>query len=139
MLTQMRSPSDYISSRALAVDASGIRKVFDLAAKMKDPINLSIGLPDFDVPEVARHRVHFDNLTPYYPTQKLNLEVSGQKDMSTRIMEEARERVLAGWCQGAIARDASGRSVLPRARKLAVGRSSVLCSRAGTANGPPTS
>ena len=54
MLTQMRSPSDYISSRALAVDASGIRKVFDLAAKMKDPINLSIGLPDFDVPEVAK-------------------------------------------------------------------------------------
>jgi transcription termination factor Rho len=42
---------------------------------------------NFDVPEVARHRVHFDNLTPYYPTQKLNLEVSGQKDMSTRIME----------------------------------------------------
>src|SRR6478672_11417271 len=50
----MRSPSDYISSRAHAVDASGIRKVFDLAARMKDPINLSIGLPDFDVPEVAK-------------------------------------------------------------------------------------
>src|SRR5215216_4758831 len=50
----MRSPSDYISARALGVDASGIRKVFDLAAKMKDPINLSIGLPDFDVPEPAK-------------------------------------------------------------------------------------
>ena len=50
----MRSPADYISRRAHAVDASGIRKVFDLAAKMKDPINLSIGLPDFDVPEVAK-------------------------------------------------------------------------------------
>src|SRR5256885_13517155 len=50
----MRSPADYISARAPAVDASGIRKVFDLAAKMKDPINLSIGLPDFDVPEVAK-------------------------------------------------------------------------------------
>src|SRR3954470_11282387 len=50
----MRSPSDYISSRAHAVDASGIRKVFDLAAKMKDPINLSIGLPDFDVPEASK-------------------------------------------------------------------------------------
>src|SRR3954466_12866752 len=49
-----RSPADYVSSRAHAVDASGIRKVFDLAAKMKDPINLSIGLPDFDVPEVAK-------------------------------------------------------------------------------------
>jgi len=50
----MRSPADYISRRAHAVDASGIRKVFDLAAKMKDPINLSIGLPDFDVPDVAK-------------------------------------------------------------------------------------
>src|SRR3954454_5864503 len=50
----MRSPSDFISARALAVDASGIRKVFDLAAKMKDPINLSIGLPDFDVPDPAK-------------------------------------------------------------------------------------
>jgi aspartate/methionine/tyrosine aminotransferase len=47
----MPSPGEYISRRALAVDASGIRKVFDLAARMKDPINLSIGLPDFDVPE----------------------------------------------------------------------------------------
>src|SRR5438552_7588301 len=50
----MRPDSDFISSRAHAVDASGIRKVFDLAAKMKDPINLSIGLPDFDVPQGAK-------------------------------------------------------------------------------------
>src|SRR3954463_443926 len=50
----MRSISDYISARANAVDASGIRKVFDLAAKLKDPINFSIGLPDFDVPDVAK-------------------------------------------------------------------------------------
>src|ERR1700689_4454837 len=49
-----RPVSDFISDRALGVDASGIRKVFDLAAKMKDPINLSIGLPDFDVPETAK-------------------------------------------------------------------------------------
>src|SRR5829696_1262756 len=51
----MRSADSYISARAHAVDASGIRKVFDLAAKMKDPINLSIGLPDFDVPDVAKN------------------------------------------------------------------------------------
>src|SRR3982751_6004276 len=50
----MRDIHTFISSRANAVDASGIRKVFDLAAKMKDPINLSIGLPDFDVPEPAK-------------------------------------------------------------------------------------
>lgn len=45
---------DFISTRAAGVDASGIRKVFDLAAKLKDPINFSIGLPDFDVPDVAK-------------------------------------------------------------------------------------
>jgi aspartate aminotransferase/aminotransferase len=50
----MRKLTDFISRRANAVDASGIRKVFDLAAKMKDPINFSIGLPDFDVPRPAK-------------------------------------------------------------------------------------
>jgi aspartate/methionine/tyrosine aminotransferase len=49
-----RNLTDFVSRRALGVDASGIRKVFDLAAKMADPINLSIGLPDFDVPDVAK-------------------------------------------------------------------------------------
>jgi aspartate aminotransferase/aminotransferase len=43
-----------IADRAMAIDASGIRKVFDLAAKLKDPINLSIGQPDFDVPETIK-------------------------------------------------------------------------------------
>src|SRR5580704_7999214 len=45
---------DFLSRRTRNIDASGIRKVFDLAAKLKDPINLSIGLPDFDVPEPAK-------------------------------------------------------------------------------------
>ncbi len=42
---------------------------------------------NFDPPEVARHRVHFDNLTPYYPTEKIKLEVPGQKDHSTRVID----------------------------------------------------
>jgi aspartate/methionine/tyrosine aminotransferase len=50
----MNNPDSLISKRAAAVDASGIRKVFDLAARMKDPINLSIGQPDFDVPTEAK-------------------------------------------------------------------------------------
>jgi hypothetical protein len=49
------NPADYILRSARdAVDASGIRKVFDLAARLKDPINLSIGQPDFDVPAPRR-------------------------------------------------------------------------------------
>ena len=43
-------PTHWLADRTRAFDASGIRKVFDLAAKMTDPINLSIGQPDFDVP-----------------------------------------------------------------------------------------
>ena len=45
-----------LADRMSCIDASGIRKVFDLAAKMKDPINFSIGLPDFDVPDAAKER-----------------------------------------------------------------------------------
>jgi len=40
----------WIADRTRAFDSSGIRKVFDLASKLKDPVNLSIGQPDFDVP-----------------------------------------------------------------------------------------
>ena len=43
-----------LSNRAKSIDASGIRKVFDLAAHLKDPINLSIGQPDFPVPDALK-------------------------------------------------------------------------------------
>jgi len=44
----------WIAERTKAFDSSGIRKVFDLASQLKDPINLSIGQPDFDVPEPVK-------------------------------------------------------------------------------------
>ncbi|MEX2170608.1 MAG: aminotransferase class I/II-fold pyridoxal phosphate-dependent enzyme [Pirellulales bacterium] len=44
----------WLAARTELVDSSGIRKVFDLAAKMKNPINLSIGQPDFPVPETVK-------------------------------------------------------------------------------------
>jgi aspartate aminotransferase/aminotransferase len=43
--------SHWIAERMHHIDASGIRKVFDLAADMTRPINLSIGQPHFDTPE----------------------------------------------------------------------------------------
>lgn len=39
-----------IARRSRAVHASGIRRVFELGAKLKDPIDLSIGQPDFQPP-----------------------------------------------------------------------------------------
>ena len=39
-----------LSERALGVESSGIRRVFDLGARLENPINFSIGQPDFPVP-----------------------------------------------------------------------------------------
>jgi len=48
------APRVPVARRAGAFDSPGIRKVFDLAARLEDPINLSIGQPDFEMPAVAR-------------------------------------------------------------------------------------
>lgn len=45
----------WFSDRSHTFSSSGIRRVFDLGAKLENPINLSIGQPDFDMPEEARN------------------------------------------------------------------------------------
>jgi aspartate/methionine/tyrosine aminotransferase len=45
---------NFIADRMNHIDASGIRKVFALAATMTDPINLSIGQPDYDVDQLVK-------------------------------------------------------------------------------------
>lgn len=42
--------SHFIAEKVAAVDVSGIRRIFDRAATLKNPMDLSIGQPDFDVP-----------------------------------------------------------------------------------------
>jgi aspartate/methionine/tyrosine aminotransferase len=44
----------WIAERMHCFESSGIRKVFELVAKMTNPIDFSIGQPDFDVPEPAK-------------------------------------------------------------------------------------
>lgn len=43
-----------LSLRTSAIDASGIRRVFELGRKLRDPIDLSIGQPDFPVPDAIK-------------------------------------------------------------------------------------
>ena len=43
--------SSWLAQRTAHFDSSGIRKVFDLAANLENPINLSIGQPDFPAPD----------------------------------------------------------------------------------------
>lgn len=54
--------SRLISERSKGIDASGIRRVFDLGAKLKDPINLSIGQPDFPVADAIK-RAAIEHIT----------------------------------------------------------------------------
>ncbi len=44
---------------------------------------------NFDEPEVVRHRVNFDNLTPLYPDEKFTLDLADptRKDMSSRVID----------------------------------------------------
>ena len=39
-----------IAKRLATIKPSGVRRIFDLARTMGNPINLSIGEPDFDIP-----------------------------------------------------------------------------------------
>jgi transcription termination factor Rho len=50
---------------------------------------LKVNTLNFEDPEKARHKVHFDNLTPLYPDERLRLEIEDPtiKDHSSRIID----------------------------------------------------
>jgi aspartate/methionine/tyrosine aminotransferase len=55
----MADPSQrWIADRMRHIEASGIRKVFELARSLKNPCNLSIGQPHFDVPQPIKDAAH---------------------------------------------------------------------------------
>ena len=47
----MYTAGTMLAKRTKKIDSSGIRRVFDLAGSMENPVNLSIGQPHFDVPD----------------------------------------------------------------------------------------
>ena len=53
----MSSPLDIerlLAARVIDIETSGIRRAWSLAQSCNDPINLSIGQPDFKVPDVLK-------------------------------------------------------------------------------------
>ncbi|MEQ8334874.1 transcription termination factor Rho [Nisaea sp.] len=52
---------------------------------------LKVNQINFEDPEAVRHRINFDNLTPLYPEQRLNLEledpVNKQQGATTRVID----------------------------------------------------
>ena len=79
-----------LAQRVSRIDSSGIRKIFDLARSLKDPINLSIGQPDFEVaPQVKQAAVAAINANrnTYTQTQgipELRAQVAADEKSFTR-------------------------------------------------------
>jgi transcription termination factor Rho len=50
---------------------------------------LKLNTINFEEPEAARHKVHFDNLTPLYPDERLEMETEDPtlKDRSARVID----------------------------------------------------
>lgn len=96
----------WLSKRSGSFSSSGIRKVFDLGAKLADPINLSIGQPDFDMPEEARegavNAVH-RRKSGYTPTQGLKELIDRlQSDVDAEYRHEDRKLFITSGTSGAL-------------------------------------
>ena len=78
----------WIAERMKSIEVSGIRKVFDLAAHLKDPVNLSIGQPHFPVPtaikEAAKAAIDGDK-NGYTVTQ-------GIPELRAKILADVRKK-----------------------------------------------
>src|SRR5216683_67823 len=48
----------WIANRMRKIELSGIRKIFELGRSLKDPVDLSIGQPHFDVPDSIKAAAH---------------------------------------------------------------------------------
>lgn len=62
----------WLAERVKVIESSGIRRVFDLGATLKNPINFSIGQPDFPAPASVREaakRAIDEGANRYTPTQ----------------------------------------------------------------------
>lgn len=96
----------WIADRMSRIEASGIRKIFELARNLKDPINLSIGQPHFDVPtpikEAAKAAIdRGDN--GYTVTQGIpELRQPIQQEVNSRLVGQERPVLITAGTSGGL-------------------------------------
>lgn len=89
-----------------SIEVSGIRKVFDLAKSLKNPVNLSIGVPHFDVPKQVKAAA-IDAINrgenAYTVTQGIpELRTLIQAEIRQRFPHEHRELLLTSGTSGGL-------------------------------------
>jgi aspartate/methionine/tyrosine aminotransferase len=106
MANASNSADRWIADRMRHIESSGIRKVFELASSLKDPVNLSIGQPDFDVPEpikAAAHAAIDRGANAYTVTQGIpELRARIQADVHARYRHADREVFITSGTSGGL-------------------------------------
>lgn len=87
---------EIIADRTKLIDASGIRKVFALGGKLGDPVNFSIGQPDFDVPEKLREEA----IKAIRAGQNKYSQTAGEGLLKEKISELVKKEI--GWDEPAV-------------------------------------
>ena len=87
---------DIIANRTRLIDASGIRKVFALGEKLKDPVNFSIGQPDFDVPGPLKEEA----IKAIRAGQNKYSQTAGDSLLKEKISELVKKEI--GWDKPAV-------------------------------------
>jgi len=97
---QKADPAErWLADRVKVIESSGIRRVFDLGATLKNPINFSIGQPDFPAPVSVREaakRAIDEGANRYTPTQGIRPLLEAVRGKLARVnqVEAATEDVL---------------------------------------------
>src|SRR5262245_13136024 len=97
-----------LAGRVNAIESSGIRRVFDLGARLNDPINFSIGQPDFDVPESVKQaaiKAIESGRNRYTPTQGIEpLRVAVAKKLREKngVQAETEDVLITSGSSGGI-------------------------------------
>lgn len=95
-----------LAERTRLIEVSGIRKVFDLGKSLKDPINLSIGQPHFDIPEpikaAARNAIDKGH-NGYTVTQGLaEFRERIKADLAKQLPNDEREVIITSGTSGGL-------------------------------------
>lgn len=99
-------PESWLADRSKTIEMSGIRKIFELGRALKDPINLSIGQPHFDVPEsiknAAKEAIDAGQ-NGYTITQGIpELRERLMADAATRFPQQNRDVVVTSGTSGGL-------------------------------------
>ena len=101
-----RDHERWIADRMKHIESSGIRKVFELARSLKDPVNLSIGQPDFDVPEpikAAAHAAIDRGANGYTVSQGIpELRAKSRRTCASRYRHDDREVFITSGTSGGL-------------------------------------